>query len=190
MISRKSCAGVSLQTHYLYLVVYITRYCNQYIFEPPVYNVLFKLFFIASSITIICLMLTVLRHSYEKRHDTFRISVIIILCIPFGYFLAPYPSIDNRLWAYSLWVEVFAILPQIVLFRRSKKSDILNRNYIFFLSIYRFFYLLNWIYKELTKTGRTAWVTWITGILQVLFYSDFVYEYIKVIITGHDTLDI
>ena len=88
--------------------------------------------------------------------------------------------------SYSLWVESFAIVPQLVLLGRSKKLDVLNREYIFFLSIYRLFYLLNWIYKLATDTGKTAHVVWITGILQTLIYSDFIYVYLKTKVTGSE----
>ena len=191
IFSKKSCAGVSLKTQLAYLVVFITRYVNPDFFDPPVYNILFKIFFIASSITICVLMKagpSSIRFSYEDRRDTFRVSAIFIAGAILAAFTMPYKTVSFYLFTYSLWVESVAILPQIFLMVRSKSFDIMNREYIFFLSIYRLFYLLNWIYKLLTDTGKTMHVVWITGILQTLIYSDFIYEYIKLRVVGKSTI--
>lgn len=191
IFSKKSCAGVSLKTQLAYLVVFITRYVNPDFFDPPVYNILFKIFFIASSITICVLMKagpSSIRFSYEDRRDTFRVSAIFIAGAILAVFTMPYKTVSFYLFTYSLWVESVAILPQIFLMVRSKSFDIMNREYIFFLSIYRLFYLLNWIYKLLTDTGKTMHVVWITGIVQTLIYSDFIYEYIKLRVVGKSTI--
>ncbi|KAH0795637.1 ER lumen protein retaining receptor [Histomonas meleagridis] len=98
----------------------------------------------------------------------------------------PTKSFESFLFAFSLWVESFAIFPQLLLLKRSFKLDVINLEYIFFLGIYRLFYLLNWIYKLVKDTGSTPKVVWITGILQTLIYSDFIYQYLKMKITGTD----
>lgn len=185
MFKKKSCAGVSLRTHILYLSVYLCRYVNSNLFNPPVYNIIFKLFYISSSIGVIALLLTKFNATYEKRHDSFRIIYIYILCV-FPALIAEWGSFSRILVAYSLWLEAFAILPQIVLITRTIKVDIMNYNYIFFLSIYRLFYLLNWLYDTLRGiSGRSANI-WITGIIQTLIYSDFIYVYLKMRYTGSE----
>ena len=184
MLKKKSCSGVSLKTQILHLVVFCCRYLNRGLFAPPLYNILFKLFYMASAAVIVVLMMTRLRPSYEHRHDTFKIIIILVVCAPLAWFSRPRKGFDYLMMTYSLWVESFAILPQLVLLGRSKKLDVLNREYIFFLSIYRLFYLLNWIYKLATDTGKTAHVVWITGILQTIIYSDFIYVYLKMKVTG------
>lgn len=186
MLTKKSCYGVSLKTQILYLIVFCCRYLNSGLFAPPIYNIIFKIFYISSAAVIVALMMGKLRASYEVRHDTFRIEVILIVCLPLAFFSRPRSGFEYFMLSYSLWVESFAIVPQLVLLGRSKKLDVLNREYIFFLSIYRLFYLLNWIYKLATDTGKTAHVVWITGILQTLIYSDFIYVYLKTKVTGSE----
>ena len=190
MLSKKTCVGVSLKTHLLYLVVFLTRYLNPYLFDPPIYNIFFKFFYMFSSILIVVLMYTRLKKTYEKRHDTFKNSFVLISCIILAFFTATKRRIPEIMNAYSLWVEAFAILPQLFLLMRSRKVDVLNREYIFFLSIYRLFYLLNWIYKAITDTGKTPLVVWITGIIQTGIYSDFIYIYIKMKVTGGGDFDL
>jgi len=186
MLSKKTCIGVSMKTHLLYMIVYLCRYLNPYLFDPPLYNIAFKFFYMFSSILTLVLMYTRLKKTYERRHDTFRISFILILCAPLAFFTATRRRIPEILNAFSLWVEAFAIIPQLILLNRSKKVDVLNRDYIFFLSIYRLFYLLNWIYKAVTESGRTPMVVWTTGIIQTIIYSDFIWVYIKMKVTGGD----
>ena len=186
MLTKKSCYGVSLKTQILYLIVFCCRYLNSGLFAPPIYNIIFKIFYISSAAVIVALMMGKLRASYEVRHDTFRIEVILIVCLPLAFFSRLRSGFEYFMLSYSLWVESFAIVPQLVLLGRSKKLDVLNREYIFFLSIYRLFYLLNWIYKLATDTGKTAHVVWITGILQTLIYSDFIYVYLKTKVTGSE----
>jgi len=184
MLSKKSCYGVSLKTQVLYLVVFCTRYMNKGIFSPPLYNILFKLFYVGSAAAIVVLMKTRLRASYEKRHDTFQIAFILVLCLPFAYFSMPIRNFGWFMMAYSLWVESFAIVPQLILLGRSRKLVVMTRDCIFFMSVYRLFYIMNWVYKLATDTGRTQHVLWITGILQTVIYSDFIYVYLRTKVTG------
>ena len=187
IFTKKSCSGVSLKTQIAYLIVFVSRYANDGLFDPPLYNILFKIFYMVSAAAIVIIIKfapTQIRYTYEDRHDTFRLSFILVLAIPLAYFTMPRKSWSYFFFAYSLWVESVAILPQIFLMSRCSKFDVMNREYIFFLSIYRLFYLLNWIYKLVTETGKTPHVVWITGIIQTLIYSDFIYEYFKLRISG------
>ena len=186
MISKKTSCGVSLKTHYIYLSVYLFRYINSAFFAPPLYNVLFKIFYILSEVVIIILVKFVYKRTYEVRHDKFRIIFIYILCLPFAYFTAPRSSWYVLCHSYSLWLEPFAIIPQILFFSRSRKTDVLGKDYLVLLSIYRLFYLLNWIYKAVTETGSTPMNVWITGILQTVIYADFIYVYVKAKVTGSE----
>lgn len=187
MFSKRSCHGVSLKTQFAYLVVFLTRYINADFFDPPLYNILFKIFYISSSLACCILMKwgpSEIRYSYEDRHDTFRVSFIFLLSAVLALITMPYNNVSFFLFAYSLWVESFAIIPQIFLMVRTSNFDIMNREYVFFLSIYRLLYLLNWIYKLVTDTGKTLHVVWITGIVQTLIYSDFIFEYVKLKVSG------
>ena len=184
MISKKTCVGVSLKTHILYLSVYLFRYCNSGFFAPPLYNTCFKIFYIVSAIVIIVLVKFVYKRTYENRQDNFRILFIYIICLPLAYFTAPRKTLFILCHSYSLWIEAFAIVPQFLLIVRSRKVDVMGKDYVFLLSIYRLLYVINWIYKAFTETGKTPLNVWLTGIIQTLIYSDFIYEYIKMKVTG------
>ena len=116
MFSKRSCSGVSLKTQLAYLIVFLARYINPDFFDPPVYNIIFKIFFISSSLACCILMKwgpSEIRYTYEDRHDTFRVRYIFILSAILAFFTMPYKNVSYFLFAYSLWVESFAIIPQI-----------------------------------------------------------------------------
>jgi ER lumen protein retaining receptor len=184
MLSKRTCAGVSLQSQILYLIVFVTRYCNPSFFNPPIYNVIFKAFYIISAAVIVIVMKTTLAKTYDKRHDTFRSIFFILLAVILGFISKPYHTFWSFLFAFSLWLESVAIIPQMILLGRTTKLDVLTREYLFFLSIYRLLYVVNWLYKGITESAHTPWVVWITGVIQTLVFSDFIYIYIRMKITG------
>lgn len=186
MHEKKTCVGVSLKTNILYLSVYLLRYINPYLFDPPLYNLVFKIFFICTSIYIIYLIKVKYNPTYEVRHDTFRIIFVYVVSLILALLTTPSYNIFFITHSYSLWIEAFAIVPQLFLLNRSSKIDIINRDYIFFLSIYRLFYLINWLYKLFTDTGSTRANVWLSGITQTVIYSDFIYEYLKMKVSGKE----
>lgn len=187
MFSKHSCAGISLQTNILYLIVFITRYVNDEFFEPPLYNILFKIFYIGSTLLTIILMLTKFKRTYNRKHDSFRIVWILAVCVVTTALSTRNFSRIEVTWTFSLWVEAFAVLPQLFLLQRTQRTDVMTHTYIFFLGIYRLLYIINWIHKSIQyKQIRTPLVMWITGIIQTLLYIDFIYYYIKAVISGKE----
>ena len=184
MFKKKSSAGISFKTHLLYLIVFITRYVNPGLFYPPLYNVLFKFFYISSSLAVVISMKTCIKKDYNYRHDNFQIIYIIIICAIITAFSSSSFHIEDLLWTFSLWLESFAILPQLFLLQRTQRVDVMTHQYIFLLGLYRLFYLINWIYKWMVNSISTQWVSWVSGLVQTLLYIDFIYYYIKAIMKG------
>lgn len=182
MLRKKKCYGISLKTQILYLIVFLTRYSFG-ILDPPLYNIIFKIFYIISTLLTIILMTTVLNSTRDKRHDTFNIFFLIIICIPLGFFTSSSTDIEDILWYYSLWLEAFAALPQLFLFRRTQRLDVIKNDYIFFLGMYKLLYICNWIRKAIVK-NKTDYIVWTTGIIQTLLYADFIYYYIMAFTNG------
>ncbi|RXH95363.1 hypothetical protein DVH24_025047 [Malus domestica] len=87
-------------------------------------------------------------------------------------------SFATVLWAFSIYLEAVAILPQLVLLQRSRNIDNLTGNYVFLLGAYRSLYLVNWIYRFFTDLHRVRWIR----LVQTALYADFFYYYIKSII--------
>merc|ERR1711920_65076 len=119
------------------------------------------------------------KQTYDKDHDTFRYLFLIAPCALTALLINQKFTIFEILWAFSIYLEAVAILPQLVLLQRTKNVDNLTGNYVFLLGAYRGLYLLNWIYRYFTEIGYRQWIVWVSGIVQTLIYCDFFYYYIK-----------
>jgi len=177
----KSCAGVSLKTQELYLLVFVTRYLDLLYSFISLYNTCMKLIFIGSSGCIIWYMRKhrVVSQTYDAEQDTFRVVFLVGPSMLLAMLINHEFSFTEVLWTFSIYLEAVAILPQLVLLQRTKNVDTLTGNYVFLLGGYRALYLLNWIYRFLTEPGYRQWIVWVSGVVQTAVYCDFFYYYLK-----------
>ncbi|KAL3157630.1 ER lumen protein-retaining receptor B, variant 2 [Trebouxia sp. C0010 RCD-2024] len=140
-----------------------------------------KLVFLASSATIIYYMRfhRVVRTTYDRELDTFRSWLLIVPCFLLALVINQGFAAVEILWAFSLYLEAVAILPQLVLLQRTQNIDNLTGNYILLLGAYRALYILNWIYKLLTEDNYRQWIVWTSGLVQTALYADFFYYYFR-----------
>ncbi|CAH9110965.1 unnamed protein product [Cuscuta europaea] len=177
----KSCAGISLKTQELYVMVFLTRYLDLFTRYYSFYNTIMKLVFIGTSIGIVWYIRfhKVVKQTYNKDQDTFRHYFLIPPCFLLALLVNPQFTVIEVLWTFSLYLEAIAILPQLILLQRSKNIDNLTGKYIFLLGTYRAFYIINWIYRFFLENHQVRWIPWISGIVQTALYADFFYYYIK-----------
>ncbi|XP_022926119.1 ER lumen protein-retaining receptor A-like isoform X2 [Cucurbita pepo subsp. pepo] len=138
-----------------------------------------KLIFIASSLAIVwCMRLhPTVRRSYDKVLDTFRHYFLVAACFILALLVNEKFGFQEIFWAFSIYLEAVAILPQLVLLQRSGNVDNLTSHYVFFLGAYRALYILNWIYRYFTYTHFNRWIAFIAGLVQAALYADFFYYY-------------
>ncbi|PON62434.1 ER lumen protein retaining receptor [Trema orientale] len=177
----KSCAGISLKTQELYVLVFLTRYLDLFTRYFSFYNVFMKLIFIGTSVAIFWYMRyhKVVKQTYSKDQDSFRHYHLILGCFLMALLIPLNFSVIEVLWTFSIYLEAVAILPQLVLLQRSRNIDNLTGNYVFLLGAYRALYLLNWIYRFFTEIHKIRWIPWISGLVQTALYADFFYYYIQ-----------
>ncbi|CAH9116760.1 unnamed protein product [Cuscuta epithymum] len=177
----KSCAGISLKTQELYVMVFLTRYLDLFTRYYSFYNTIMKLVFIGTSIGIVWYIRfhKVVKQTYNKDQDTFRHYFLIPPCFLLALLVNPQFTVIEVLWTFSLYLEAIAILPQLILLQRSKNIDNLTGKYIFLLGTYRAFYIINWIYRFFLENHQVRWIPWISGFVQTALYADFFYYYIK-----------
>ncbi|KAF7121354.1 hypothetical protein RHSIM_Rhsim13G0187500 [Rhododendron simsii] len=197
----KTCSGISLKTQELYALVFVTRYLDLFTDFISVYNTVMKLVFIGSTLAIVwCMRLhRVVRRSYNRELDTFRHYFLVAGCFALALVLHEKFTFQEVFWAFSIYLEAVAILPQLVLLQRSGNVDNLTGQYIFFLGYltfsvlillscssqptempfwaYRAFYILNWIYRYFTEQHFSRWIACISGLIQTALYADFFYYY-------------
>ncbi|XP_022978755.1 ER lumen protein-retaining receptor A-like [Cucurbita maxima] len=179
MYATKSCSGISLKTQELYAIVFLARYLDLFTDFISIYNTVMKLIFIASSLAIVwCMRLhPTVRRSYDKVLDTFRHYFLVAACFILALLVNEKFGFQEIFWAFSIYMEAVAILPQLVLLQRSGNVDNLTSHYVFFLGAYRALYILNWIYRYFTYTHFNRWIAFNAGLVQTALYADFFYYY-------------
>jgi hypothetical protein len=82
------------------------------------------------------------------------------------------------LWAFSIWLESVAILPQLFMLQRTGEAETITTHYLFALGAYRGLYIPNWIWRYFTEV-HYHWdpIPVVAGIIQTVLYTDFFYIY-------------
>ncbi|KAK7733077.1 endoplasmic reticulum retention protein [Cytospora paraplurivora] len=184
MIDLKSCSGISFKSQALYLLVYITRYLD--LFQTSsIYNFVFKLAFLASQGYIIYLMTTAYKPTNDPNVDTFRVqyllagAAVLAVLLPYKY------TVSEILWAFSIWLESVAIMPQLFMLQRTGEAETITTHYLFALGLYRALYIPNWIWRYFAEPGnKVDWIAVVAGLVQTVMYSDFFWVYYNKVLKG------
>ncbi|KAL5326112.1 hypothetical protein ACEPPN_007250 [Leptodophora sp. 'Broadleaf-Isolate-01'] len=184
MHQTNSCSGISFKSQALYLMVYVTRYIDLFwTFGDSAYNTIFKLLFLSSSGYTIYLMTTAYKPTHDPNIDTFRVQYLLggslVLAIIFPYKYTP----SEILWAFSIWLESVAILPQLFLLQRTGEAETITTHYLFALGSYRALYIPNWIYRYWAE-GHWDGISVMAGLVQTVLYSDFFWIYYTKVMKG------
>ncbi|KAK3684215.1 ER lumen protein retaining receptor-domain-containing protein [Podospora appendiculata] len=184
MVQLNSCSGISFKSQALYLLVYITRYLDLFS-TSSIYNLVFKILFIGSQGYIIYLMTNAYKPTNDPNVDTFRVQYLLggaaVLAVVFPYEY----SAREILWAFSIWLESVAILPQLFMLQRTGEAETITTHYIFALGLYRALYIPNWIYRYVTEaTHKVDYIAVVAGVVQTVLYSDFFWIYYTKVMKG------
>jgi len=177
-----SVSGISLKTQEIYVIVFIFRYLDLFWNFLSIYNWIMKLIFIASSVSIVYIMRFGKPHkdTYSKDDDAFPYMYLIIPAALLGVAVnQDHESPFEMCWAFSIYLEAVAILPQLFMLQKQGGAESLTSHYILLLGLYRLFYLLNWVYRYNTEEHYMQLIVWISGIVQTALYLDFFYTYVK-----------
>ncbi|KAF9701344.1 hypothetical protein EKO04_000321 [Ascochyta lentis] len=188
MKTSSSAAGISFKSQFLYLVVYLSRYIDLlWTFYDPnaLYNTMFKIVFISTSAYTVYLMLNDFKPTHDPNLDTFKVqyllaaSTVLAVLFPYKY------TLTEILWAFSIWLESVAILPQLFMLQRTGEAETITTHYLFALGAYRALYIPNWIYRYFFEVPRFYDpIAVIAGIVQTILYSDFFYIYYTKVVQG------
>mmetsp|Transcript_35003 Transcript_35003/g.53681 ORF Transcript_35003/g.53681 Transcript_35003/m.53681 type:complete len:228 (+) Transcript_35003:105-788(+) len=184
----RNAQGISLRTHELFLLVFVTRYLDLFTTYYGIYNSVMKILYIGSTASIIYMIRFTepICSTYDKAQDSFlhwKFAVAPCALIAFmTHVLGHGFSIDfiELLWTFSIFLEAIAILPQLIVLQRYREVENLTGNYIFFMGAYRALYILNWIYRAYNEPHyKHHFIVYFCGVLQTLLYVDFFYYYVK-----------
>ena len=94
--------GLSLKTQLLYAIVYITRYLDLFYLTSfdllHAYNLLMKLLFITSQLTVLYYSWFRFKATYNAKLDTVRIELLILPCLVLAFFFEDSPKHANMIW--------------------------------------------------------------------------------------------
>lgn len=177
----KNCVGISCRMQELYAIVFCCRYIDLLYNFVSVYNTAMKVVFIAATLYTIYLIKykPPISQTYDKNADYFSYEKYLI---PPAAILGVLTAVDwtpsEILWAFSIWLESVAILPQLILLQNIREVENLTSHYVAMLGLYRAFYILNWFYRFYgDESAQVNYVGWAGGFIQTLLYLDFFYYY-------------
>ncbi len=186
----RNAQGISLGTQYVYLLVCLTRYTDLFTTFYSIYNSVMKIVFIAIEI---CLIIKIKRSDRDPELDNFpAVKYLVLPCLLltlvqswlFGLSLSFNPyilqmQVQEFLWKFSIYLEAVAILPQLSLLKKYRIVENLTGNYVFLLGIYRFLYIINWIFRAHYEPWyRHHYPAYVSGVVQVLLYIEFFYYWV------------
>lgn len=180
IIKGKSAAGISLRTQELYAIVFCSRYIDLFWNFSSMYNWVLKVCFIGASLTIVYTMRfgAPQKATYNPEVDAFPVQYLIGPCALLGVIInQDHKSPFEMVWAFSIYLEAVAILPQLFLLQKQGEVENLTSHYVFALGAYRGLYLLNWIFRFMTEEDYVQRIVWVAGIAQTALYCDFFYHY-------------
>lgn len=135
-----------------------------------------KIVFIGATAYTVYLMKTDFRPTHDPKIDTLNVQYLLLGSCVLALISAYQYTISEVLWAFSIWLESVAILPQLFMVQRTGEAETITTHYIFALGIYRALYIPNWLYRYFAE-GHSDWVATLAGIVQTILYSDFFYIY-------------
>jgi len=181
--STRSCRGLSFKTQALYTTVFVARYLDLVYRWVSLYNFIMKIFFIASSVYILYLMKIRFRPTHDPSIDTFRIEYLLGPCVVLSLIANYGFNPTEILWAFSIFLESVAILPQLFMLQRTGEAETITTHYLAALGVYRALYIPNWIYRYFTE-GTMDPIAVTAGIVQTGLYLDFFYVYFTKVLQG------
>ncbi len=219
MTTERTCKGLSAKTLQLYSAVFAGRLSSILIFEGYLpydrtgdwmYQT-FEVLSLLLCLSCLFMVMSTYKTSYQVHMDAFGVKplpdslgVMLIVGPCFIFAIIVHPSLNkfwltDVAWAWSMYMETFAIFPQLIMFHKNKSGeiDMLTSHFVSFLTVTRLFHLLFWMttYSELNNKeggigGIAGYVVVIFQLVQLVLMGDYIYSYIKALRRGDATVNI
>src|SRR3569623_674594 len=131
LLQTPSLAGISVRTHELFLLVFITRYLDLFTTFYSVYNSVMKIVYIVTTASIIYTIKyqEPIKTTYDKAQDSFlhwKFAVAPCSVIAFLTYVIQHGlkfKVIEMLWTFSINLESIAILPQLIVLQRYREVE-------------------------------------------------------------------
>lgn len=123
------------------------------------------------------------RATWDPKLDTLQAEYLVGPCFLLALIWHDKFTFMEILWAFSIYLEAVAILPQLFQMSKVGEAETITTHYIFALGAYRGLYILNWIYRYFAE-GHFDAIAVVAGIVQTALYCDFFYVYFTKVLKG------
>ncbi|KAK3415212.1 hypothetical protein EUGRSUZ_H00765 [Eucalyptus grandis] len=174
LIRQRTCSGLSLKTQELTAIFLVARFLSSTISEQNIHTML-DFVTLVSTAWVIYMMRVKLRATYAKDLDNFPI-----------YYVMPF--------AFAVYAEALAVLPQLRLMQNMKMIEPFTAHYVFALGVARFLAWAHWIIQTIDTRGAFFYLIgsgsfwflaiFLAEVVQSFILVDFCYYYIKSFIEG------
>jgi len=172
----KSVVGLSGKTQLLFFTVFVTRYLDLFtVFISP-YNTVMKIVYILCSATTCYFIYVKFAATHNRDDDSFRMIFIVVPSVALAFLVHHDFSASEVLWTFSVYLEAVAIIPQLQMIAQTGEAETITSHYLFFQGIYRFFYIINWVYRYKNE-GYFDKIVVVAGCVQTVLYLDFFWLY-------------
>lgn len=191
MYSKRSAAGLSLQSQILTLMFLVIRLYCSFMMEYDIHTLLDALTLCATVAVIYALTATPIKTTYQSDLDSVRWYYVVVPCAALATFAHPFTShllIFRILWAVCVYMEAVSVLPQLRMMQNSKVVERFTAHYVFCLGLSRFFSCAHWILQLLEGNkyllhalGSGLWpvLVLLSEIVQTFILADFCWYYVK-----------
>lgn len=143
----RSAAGISGKSQILFTFVFISRYLDLFEYFLSYYNEIMKFIFIVATVATVYSIFIKFRSTYDRTNDAFRFEILVLLAALFAMFINYDVTLLEISWAFSIYLESIAIVPQLYLIYKTRKWETIIKYYLLALGSYRIFYMMNWIWR-------------------------------------------
>ncbi|KAE9538791.1 hypothetical protein AGLY_005373, partial [Aphis glycines] len=138
--------GISGKIQILFAMIFTTRYIDLFTGFVSIDNSIMKKVFLTLSYITLHLVFYTFKTTYNHKYDCFRIMYLIVPSLMLSFVFVHVYSMMEIIWAFSIYLESVAIVPQLFMVPRTSQDKSIVSHYLFALGSYKAFYLLNWIY--------------------------------------------
>ena len=140
--------GLSYRTQQIFFVVFATRYLDLFLGWKTLYLTLMKILFLGLTGATIYLirMKRPYSLSYDAQSDSLPHYYIYLGALIMSVLIHKSLNPIEFIWSFSIWLEAFAILPQLLMINKLKDIENITAHYVLFLGLYRIFYIFHWYF--------------------------------------------
>lgn len=196
LTTQKTCSGLSLQTQELTAMFLAVRLFCSCMMEHDIHTVL-DFATLVSTLWVIYMIRFKLQATYNEDLDTLPKYYLVVPCAVLALFIYPHTyhsHMSKIMWAFCVYLEAIAVLPQLLFMQKTKMIEPSTAHYVFALGVARFLGCAHWIIQVYESAGAYLFLLgsgyfWLPTVLlaesvQTFILADFCYYYVKSVVNG------